>query len=402
MAFGHGMFSLGQWAVGAAIAKLAGIEAMAAYGLALAIGGPIYFLTNMGFRSAAARDATHATPASDYWTARLWAIVAAAAAMTAAAVVVEQSRGFDGVTAILLFAAMRSIDCVFDLAYGLHQRGGANHRVARSLARRGVLAPFACVAGIVASGGALWAGLAGWALALGLLFVIAELKHFRGWLAAEPVHLGGGAVIRRAWPLGVGAACAALEMAIPRYFVEWRLEPEALGYFTAVFLISMAPVVASTAFGNAALPHLGRAYAAGEKHGFVRLALGLAALGGGLGLLAVVTTAMIGGPLLEAIYTPAYGPYADVFVIAVAAAAFRAVAALLQFGMIALGWFKTHMAVHGGLAPAAAILAWPLVGAYGLYGAALSLLAIAVLQCVVLTALFVFAVNRSFAKTDKR
>lgn len=401
MAFGHGMFSLGQWAVGAAIAKLAGIEAMAAYGLALAIGGPIYFLTNMGLRSAVARDATRVTPASDYWAARLWSITAAAAVMTVAAILVGQSRGFDGVTAVLLFAAMRSVDCVFDLAYGLHQRDGANHRVARSLARRGVLAPFACVVGIVVSGGELWAGLAGWAAVLAVLFLIAELKHFQGWLVAEPAGQGGGAVIRGAWPLGVGAACGALEMAIPRYFVEWRLEPEALGYFTAVFLISLAPVVAATAFGNAALPHLGRAYAAGDKRGFIGLALGLAAVGGGLGLMAVITIAAIGGPLLEAIYTPAYRPYADVFVIAVAAAAFRAVAALLQFAMIALGWFKAHMAVHGGLAPIAAILAWPLIGAYGLYGAALSLLAVALLQCGVLAGLFAFAVNRAFVKTGR-
>lgn len=401
MAFGHGLFSLGQWAVGAAIAKLAGIEAMAAYGLALAIAGPIYFLTNMGFRSAVARDATHATPASDFWTARLWSIVAAAAVMTAAAIVVGQSRGFDGVTAVLLFAAMRSVDCVFDLAYGLHQRDSASHRVARSLARRGVLAPFACVVGIVVSGGELWAGLAGWAAALALLFVLAELKYFRGWLAAEPARLGGGAVIRRAWPLGVGAACGALEIAIPRYFVEWRLEPEALGYFTAVFLISLAPVVAATAFGNAALPHLGRAYAAGDKRGFIGLALGLAALGAVLGLVAIIGTVIIGGPLLEVIYTPDYRPYTDIFVVAVVAAAFRAVAALLQFAMIALGWFKAHMAVHGALAPIAAVLAWPLIGAYGLYGAALSLLAVALLQVGVLAALFAFAVNRAFVKTDK-
>ena len=328
------------------------------------------------------------------------AIVAAAAVMTAAALAVGQSRGFDGVTAILLFAAMRSIDCIFDLAYGLHQRAGASHRVAQSLAVRGLLAPLACVLGILASDGALWAGLAGWAAALTLLFLIAELKQFRGRLTAEPPRLGGGAVIRRAWPLGVGGACAALEMAIPRYFVEWRLEPEALGYFTAVFLISLAPVVAATAFGNAALPHLGRAFAAGDKRGFIGLALRLAALGGGLGLSAVVATAVIGGPMLEAIYTSAYRPYADLFVVAVAAAAFRAVAALLQFAMIALGWFKTHMAVHGGLAPVAALVAWPLIGAYGLYGAALSLLAIAVLQCGLLAALFALAVNQSFAKTD--
>lgn len=401
MAVGHGIFSLGQWVVGAAIAKLAGVEAMAAYGLALAIGGPIYFLANMGLRSAVARDATRCTPAGDYWSARFWAILLTAGVMTVIGLTVGQSRGLDGVTAILLFAAMRSVDCLFDLIYGLHQRDGANWRVARSLARRGFLAPLACVVGIWLADGALWAGLAGWALALLALFAFAEAKSFKALLRLEPKHLGGMAVVQRAWPLGVGAACNALEMAIPRYVVEWRLEPEALGYFTAVFLIAMAPIVVAAAFGNAALSHLGRAFADGNKRGFVRLTMGLAALGGLSGVAALAFVASIGGPMLESIYTAEYRPYAGIFTIAVAAAAFRAVASLLQFAMIALGWFKAHMAVHGALAPIAAILAWPLVGAYGLEGAALSLLAIAVLQCLILLFLFAFAVNRAFDGRDR-
>ncbi len=386
ISIGHGLFALGQWVIGAALAKLAGVEAMAAFGLALAVSNPIYFLANMALRTALARDAAGEFALADYVRARIASTAAAFVAMAAAALTVGLERGADGAAALLLFACVKSADAGFDLIYGQRQRDGEAAKVTVSLAFRSTLGPAAVVAGLLLTDGALWAGLAAWAAAATLLFLALEapglVRRVRGTGGA-----GAMAVVARAWPLGVGAALASLETAIPRYAIEWLMPPEALGYFTAVFMFFAAAQIVASAFGSAATPHLGRAHAAGDRRRFRRMVVLLCLFGAGLGAVGVAVAWALGGWALGVIYTPAYSAYADVLTLTMVGAGLRFVASFLQFALVAAGRFKTHMAIHAGLAAMAAGAAPPLAAAYGLAGAALALIIVGIAQVVVLAGL---------------
>lgn len=380
---GHGAFALGQWAVAAALAKLAGVEAMAAFGLALAIGGPVYFLANMALRTALARDAAGEFAFADYWRTRLATTALAGGVMVAAALLLGPDRGLNGVTAILLFAAIKSADAGFDLIYGRRQRDGEARKVAASFILRALFAPAACVLGLLASGGALWGGLLGLAFAASLLLLATEARPLAASLAAEPRRRGGVAVARRAWPLGVGAALAALETAIPRFAVDGLLAPDALGYFTGVFLFFHALVVLAGALGSAATPHLARAFAARNKGKFLEILGILIGMGAVIGCAGVAAAWLLGPWALALAYTPAFADQGDLLVLVMAAAGLRVVAGFLQYALAALGRFKAHMAAHIGLALLAGVTAPPFVAAYGLDGAAYCLLTVAGAQLLV-------------------
>mgnify|MGYP006878990101 CR=1 FL=1 len=384
---GHSVFAFGQWMIGVAIAKLAGVEAMAAFGFALMISAPIYFLTGMGLRTALARDAAGALPFSDYWQARIAGAVAAALLMALAGFTVAAGRGFDGTAALLAFALVKSADAGFDLIYGLRQRDGQARAVWHSLLRRGLLGPAACAAALAATGGELWAGLSAWAGAACILLLWQDAPAARAARRREPARTGALGVFKSCWPLGVGAAVASLETAIPRYVIEWRMEPDALGYFTGLFLFFQAIILVGNAFGSAATPHLGRAHAAGDFKRFNRLLLGLLALAVLIGGGGVAVAALIGPWLLGIVYTPAYSAYADIFTLIMAAAALRLVASFLQFAIIAAGRFKAHMGVHLTIATIALAIAPALVGAHGLAGAAYVLIVATVVQLLLLAAL---------------
>jgi O-antigen/teichoic acid export membrane protein len=380
ISLGHGVFALGQWAIVSAIAKVAGLEAMAVFGLTLAIANPIYFLANMALRVAFASDAGRDFTFGDYWLARVAGLLAAAFAMGVAALLTVGAHGIDGASALLLFALIKSADGLFDLLYGARQREGSTMAIAISLLLRALLAPAACLAGLIFSDGALWAGLAGWCLAAVALFLLREAAGVRARLRAEPAAAGARAVIAKAWPLGVGAALASLETAIPRYVIEWEMEPGALGYFTGVFFFFQASVVVSNAFGSAASAHLGRAHAADDRRGFLKLTGMLALLGAGLGVCGVVFAIVLGPWALAVIYTPDYAAYGTVLTLTMAAAGLRFIASFLQYALVAAKRFKTHMLLHMVLATTAAIVAPPLVIWHGMEGAALSLIAVGGVQ----------------------
>ena len=365
---GHGVYALGQWAIAASIAKLAGVEALAVFGLALAVGNPVYFLANMALRTAVARDASGEFAFGDYWRARMTGAGLAFAAMGLAAGYYADAWAGQAVAAILLFAAVKTVDGAFDLAYGRKQRDGQAAGVARSLFLRAFFGPLACASALLAGGGALWAGLLGWAAAAAVLFILFEARGFRAGLKREPARKGAASVIRRTWPLGVAAALAGLETAAPRFAIEALPEPEALGYFTAVFLFFQASVFMANAVGSATTPHLGRAHAAGDKLRFVRLTIGLAGVGAILGLMGVLASWALGPWLLTVLYTADYAPYSDLLVVVMAAAGLRFIASFLQFALIAAGRFTAQMGVHAILAAAAVLLAGPMVEAYGIAG----------------------------------
>lgn len=402
VATGQVAYALGQWAVGASLAKMAGIEAMATYGLALAISSPIYFLTNMSLRTAVARDAGRAYSFSDYLRARMIDTGVALLAMTLAAFAISMDRGGAAAIAVMLFAFTRAIDVVFDLIYGAKQRNGDALAVGLSLVMRGLLAPTACVIGLHLTGGALWSAFAAMALVLGAALLATEWGPVVAARAAEPTKRGGVAVIRHAWPLGVGAACIALETAIPRYMIEAKMAPDALGYFTALFLFFLAPIVAANAFGSGATPYLGRTFAAGDRGRFVKLAAGLVAFAVLMGCGGMAAAQIFGEWALSTLYTPAYAKYADVLILIMAAASLRAAGSLLQTALVAAGRFKSHMAVHAGLALLALATAPGLIDAYGLAGAAWTLILVGAAHATAMTALLAFVVSRMPAEKAAR
>lgn len=402
VAAGQIAFALGQWAVGAVLAKMAGVEAMAGFGLALAISSPIYFLTNMSLRSAVARDAAGAFAFADYWRARLIATGLAALAMAVAAFAIGFGRGGDIAAAILLYAAVRTVDAVFDLVYGAKQRDGDARQVAVSLTLRGLTAPTACAVGLLLSDGALWGAFAAMAVVLGALLAVSEWRAVARLRTEEPWRRGGRAVIAHAWPLGIGAACIALETAIPRYVIEARMPGDALGYFTALFLFFLAPIVVANGFGSGATPHLGRAFAAGDRARFMRLTAGLVAFAAAMGGSGMAVAHVAGKEALALLYTDAYAAYSDVLILIMAAAGMRAVGSLLQTALVAAGRFKSHMAVHGGLALLSLAIAPPLIDAYGLAGGAWTLIAIGAAHSTAMTVLLAVTIRRFPAGTAAR
>jgi peptidoglycan/LPS O-acetylase OafA/YrhL len=170
---------------------------------------------------------------------------------------------------------------------------------------------------------AVWIFVAVAAASLAAIFGLAELGVVRHALALEPTRAGAVAVARHAWPLGLSVALAAFETAIPRYVIEWRMAPRALGYFTGIFFFFQAALAVGSAFGNAAASHFGRAYAARNAGRFYKLLILLTGTALVLGCLGIAAAQVIGPWLFATVFTPDFAAYAPVLTLIAIAATLR-------------------------------------------------------------------------------
>ena len=167
----------------------------------------------------------------------------------------------------------------------------------------------------------------------------------------------------------------SLNTNLPRYAIERYLGTEALGVFaaTASFLAVGSTVV--NALGQAATPRLARAFRSGDRPGFLRLALGLSALGLALGAAGVLAALLAGPFLLRLLFRPEYAAHAGLLAAVMAASAPIYAAIVLGFVVTSTRTFAPQMALSLMAATASGAASFLLVPRFGLRGAALALAA---------------------------
>jgi O-antigen/teichoic acid export membrane protein len=181
-------------------------------------------------------------------------------------------------------------------------------------------------------------------------------------------------------PLGVVMMLIGLSTSIPRYFVEHYWGPRCLGIFGALGYLGLVGATAVAAIGQSATPRLAQCYAAGQRKPFAWMLFQLIAAGAGLGLLGVAVAIVAGKPLLALCYGPEYARHNAILVWIMLAAGIGYAAAFGGYGITAARYFKVQIPLFAGVAGATAAACWWLVPAYGMLGAALSLLVAAVAQ----------------------
>jgi O-antigen/teichoic acid export membrane protein len=119
-------------------------------------------------------------------------------------------------------------------------------------------------------------------------------------------------------------------------------------------------------------------FAARDLSGFRRLIFKLIAIGFAVLALGPPLAAMFGRTILTLLYRPEYGDSLAAFVIMVAAGGVSAIASFLGYGMTAARCFRAQVPLTAICTLTTALATYLLVPHYGLVGAALGLLASAI------------------------
>jgi O-antigen/teichoic acid export membrane protein len=363
------------------LAKLGTVEMTGQFALGLAVGAPVFLLTNLSLRSILATDVGSQHRFGDYLALRLLTVglgLAVVVALVAVSGYREQTR-----LVCVLVAAAKAVEAVSDVLHGLMQRHERMDLLAGSVILRGALSLAALAGGLLLTGSLPWALVflaAAWALVLLAYDVPQGARVLPGALRPRWHARDLGALTWLSLPLGLTAMLISLGATIPRYFVERYRGEDELGIFVAMVSLVVVGGTAVNAIGQSVSPRLAGEYAAGEHARARRLLAGLVALGLLLGGAGAAVAVMWGGEILAWLYRPEYARHAPVLVWIMAAAAASYAASFLGHAMTAARLLRVQLPLFAAVAGVALVASAVLVPGGGVRGAAQAILAAAVVQ----------------------
>ena len=383
---GNVLYSACQWGIVVVLAKLGSPAQVGEYALGLAVSAPIVLFANLQLRALLASDVNSQFAFGQYLTFRLATLGAALIAVAGLAAFTQPNGHLAGV--VMLVGLAQALEFVSDTYYGLMQRLERMDRMSASLILKGPLSLAALWAGMYLTRSVVWAVvgllvgrlvvLLMWDSRLGFAKVQKEPPSTRlEWNTGEMLTL-----LRMALPLGIISMLVALNTSIPRYFVEGRLGSAELGIFSALASLLSAGSLVVAAFGQSIFLPVARACAALDRAKF-RSYVGLATgLGGALGGVAVLASALFGRDILTHLFRPEYGGRADILVRLMIAGTVTFIASGLGYVLTAARSLRPQIPLLVATALAGAgISAWS-ISRHGLSGAADAVLVSALVQLV--------------------
>jgi O-antigen/teichoic acid export membrane protein len=373
---GNATYAACQWIVFVLLVKALPLADVGLFAYGIAVTGPVFVLANMRLRNLLATGAASPHDFADYLAARV--LTTAAAVVGSLLIAAAGSAGLYPLAIVALIACAKACEAVSDICHGLFQRELDMRRAAIGLIVNGALS-----VALVAISLRLTRSLA---MATGV-YALASLAALWAWdlrrtglngFAADRTETLRAArrLLWTATPLGLSAGIGSVQQFLPRYAVAAYLGAPALAVFTALSYIPTLGNLIVNAVAQAALPILARDSSAGFRRHLTRLVAG----GTALGLASVVGTAVAGRQLLSLVYHDEYAAHVNLLLWLMLGAAVSYAFVFLGTAATVRMRFGAQLLFSLGRLFVVAVLAAPLVGRYGMKGAAYALLAGAIVE----------------------
>jgi O-antigen/teichoic acid export membrane protein len=394
---GNLVYSGCQWGMLIVLAKLGSPEMVGQFTLGLAVTAPIIMFTNLQLRGVQATDAKQQYSFSDYLGLRLLSTGLALLIIT----VISLSGGYQRETSLVIFfiGIAKAFESISDVFYGLIQQHERMDQIAKSLMIKGPLSLLLLGLGVYLSGRVIWGVLGlvfAWLVVLFGCDLRSSLLMVKQGSKLQP-HWDWQTLIKLIWlalPLGFVMMLISFNANIPRYFIERYLGERELGIFAALAYLMVAGGMVVNALGESASPRLAKYYAEGDLVAFRTLLLkllGIAALMGGIGVLA----AIVGGrPILTLLYRPEYSEQTTLFIWLMVTAGINYISSFLGYGMTAARYFRIQMPLFITVASISAFACLWLLPKLGLLGAAIALLLAATVQALISSGVIIYVLHK--------
>ncbi len=371
------------------IAKLGTPQMVGRFSLGLAITAPVITLASCQLRIVQATDARRDYSFSDYFTARLLCLAAAIFVILAVTLLTQRDPAV--IAVVMAVAAAKAFESVSDIYYGSMQQYERMDLISKSKIIKGLFSLGALAAAVYLTRDIFLGSLllaATWAAVL-IGYDALNRTRIVKQFAQEESHLmlfrnlrAAVALIWLALPLGISGLLNSLRTNIPRYYVVASQGEAQLGIFSAVTYVMVAILTVIYGIGECSAPRLGKYYVQNKHRAFLWLLVKLAALAVAVGLIGILVSLLWGGRLLSILFTPEYAKAADVLVLVMIASAATSVAAITNYAMTATREIAVQLPILASVCAATALVCSIAVPRLGLSGAAVGLVAGAVVHMV--------------------
>ncbi|MDA9865564.1 hypothetical protein N9C96_02695, partial [bacterium] len=331
-------------------------------------------IAKMGLKEARSSDVAGTYHTSDYF--RLRTIMALVAIVLMVAAGFTQADTTTILVVISIYGLTRVVELIVDIIHAHFILVERMDYAGKSLCISGPLALAALAIGYYISG-SLIVAVTGQLLAQLAVLVFYDLplsKRIGEAKGEDDVKLPWNLpkirrLARLAIPLAVGTAMIVIGQYLPRLWVGAELGLVALGIFGPILAMAMAPDRLVNSMCLAMSVRLAHDYADGRRDLVFRRLFQVAGALLVLGLPAVAVCYYYGDEILTTIYSEDFAGYGTLLVCLAAAGLTRIIANVLAFGLIASRQFWWITLQNAGVAVAALLGCYFLIGPYGLAGA---------------------------------
>lgn len=374
---GNVVFAASQWGILIGVARVGSAEMLGQFALALATTTPVMMLTNMALRAV---QATDARPDFSFGTYLALRLMTSALAMICI-VVICATGGFRQslATVVLLTGILKAIDSVSDILHGYLQQCEDFDLIAKLRGLAGLLSAGTVILVLAFTKNLLVSLLAAVAISLVRLLLleiqVARRRHvdsfrFRPEWNPRPIK----ALAIRCAPLGVVTMLMALNQGMPRYAIAAYLGEAQVGIFAAIACLTAIGTQVVDAIGKSASPRLARLTLERRLPEFLKLLFRACVFCACLGLAGVAASYFFGETVLTAIYTAEFSGQSALLAWIMLAVSLSYVADMVGVGLTARGAYRVQPIIGVATLAAQAGACFLLVPAWGLKGAAWSLL----------------------------
>lgn len=384
------VFSLSQWGILAAFAKLGtpALVGRVVYGLALTT--PIFVIASLQLRQIQATDTNNRHRLSQYLGLRVLTTGAAIILIALLVGCMAWSAEAQLSLIVALWTLAKIFDAGSDALYGLFQQYERMDYVGLSLILRGLLA-LASVAVLLRASHSAPIALAGLVVSWSAVFILFDMPMARILIHQRERQAGASDTIsellrpvfdRRqlaplcleAAPLGVVAFLFAVQAQIPRYVIAGLLHTRDLGLFSAAAYLTFVGAALVNALGAPASVRLAQYYAAAERSRFRQLMTKMLLLASALGIAGILVSVAAGSRILALLYTNEYSQMAAVLTLLCVGSAISYAASFFGYGMTSLRRYRIQVPIFVGVVLATVLSCYWLTGRYGMMGTAAGVL----------------------------
>lgn len=374
---GNMTYQVCQWGVIVLLTKLVAVEVVGHFALAVAICTPVTVLASMNLKTVQVTDRDDLNTFSQFLGLRLLTVCLA---MVVIAAIAFAGRFATQLALVILAVGVNQcISLTRDVFRSYMQKQERMDKVAISQAATGLvtLAAFSVVLFLTRD---LLLGVVTMGVTRLATVLIWDLNVVRRLALSDPAIRAGGGIrpqfnlpilCRLAWlafPIALMGTLASVVIFVPRYFIDYYLGPEQLGYFAALAAIPLAANRAIQATTAAALPRLSRHFGA-RRPAFLRLWAKVIAISLTVGLVGVAVVYFAGQWLVTVMFTADYARYHGELVLLMVYGLTGYVGASANTALHATRRFWLQPPLFSAIALVTVLASWWLVPSMGINGA---------------------------------
>ena len=399
-----------QWAIVVLLAKVASVEIVGEYALAVAVAVPIAFLGDFKLRVLFVTDVDNKYPFREMLGLRFIFSCLSLLMILATCGILGYTRLTTLIT--LLVGTAYIVDSISDTYYGRFQRDERMDRITTSMILRTILSLTAFTLAVYVTHNLLWA-VCGLAVARGSVLLLYDARiGAQVWDAAA--YANGSFLLRNryldafrpSWnfrrqlrmiwivfPLAVVALLVSVNGYVPRYLLESFRGRREVGLYSAINYIPAACFLAVNALGYAVFPRLSKLFAK-DLAGFKVLLGKIAAVYASIGVGGVLLSVVAGRQALTLVYRPEYAQHLNLLRWLMIVGAVNCLTTAMQCGLTAASAFRVQVPLFVAVTGISLLGSAILIPRMGLIGAAMAALISSTVQLCVSTALVFRAMGK--------